>query len=233
MALVLPNTLAPGAYENAADYQADFVAVRNYLNGSLDGSVFADTASAQLSVDEFAIERRGSLSTAIQIPSTTVGGVTVMGRVPAIVMAASGILWVSATAYMDVETESIFGNGQYSYEIRLNGVTARSRFGAVPASGVSGGLLRYVSPDPITDGARHQIYTENTDPGIFSLFSTDGGGGSLPTSSILGTFLPIAVDPGAYTVDFIQKTESYTPGSLDQSGDTIRNAKLFVKSEAY
>lgn len=232
MPLTLPNTLQPGTYEDANALMTNFTAVKNYLNGSLDGSTPTTTAAAQLALDSSTIERRAMNAPLTAGGSTTVGTHSVLARASAITMPSAGVLWVAAAAFMDCTVETLLGNGTYTYMIRLNGVTVKSRFGTAPASGVSGGLLQVTDVHAPLDGSRYLVYTDDSDAGLSIMYSADGSTGE-PTSRILSAFIPISVDSGVYTVDLVQRVDTFSPGVWDQSGDIITAPRIYVKSEAF
>lgn len=218
--LTLPRTLVPGAFENVNDVQDNFVAIRTLVNGGLDGDNFSQATAEAVSASATNASRHGLGSTLLL--NVTTGSYVQLLRAPVVVMPTVGILHVSMFVTVTVSPST---TRLISYAIRLNGTTAKSRFGAVSAA--SGGLMEVTglgitSPGTPTGGI---LYTGNTDNGLDALLSTNGGGATQQTQPV-GVFVPIAVAAGSYVVDVVAKVDS---------GDDVgfANGKLWVKAEGF
>lgn len=218
--LTLPKTLTPGTFENVGDVQDNFTAIKTLVNGGLDGDNLAQASAEALGVSATNNVRRGLGSTSLLDISSSV--YVQLLRAPTVVMPTVGILHVSMLTACSV----VLGTGALiSYAVRLNGITARSRFGV--ASGVSGGLMEVtglgiISPGTVTGGI---LYTDNNDAGLGALLSTNGTGSTIQTQPV-GVFVPIAVSAGSYVVDVVAR--------VDSGSDVLFNSgSLRVRAEGF
>ena len=221
--LVPPNTLTPGTFEDVGDAQENFDAIQALVNGGLDGANLLPVTADQLSVSSTNNLRRGAGSVVgLSVP---VGSAyTLIMRAPTVVMPVSGVLHISALAITVVAS----GTAQsISFAIRLNGVTARSRFGVAPASGVSSGLMEITGLAVTSFGSPTgaALYTDTVDSGLSALVSTNGVATGITTQPT-GVFVPVSVAAGSYVVDFVARVDTGT--SLAFTEGSLR-----VKTEAF
>lgn len=215
-ALTIPKTLRPGDFENVNDVTDNFTAIRTLVNGGLDGDNLSQATDEALSLSGTNYPRRGR--TELHLLSVSLGATyTTVIRAPTVVIPTGGILHVSMTCWASITLST---TQVISYAIRLNGTTARSRFGV--ASGASGGLmevtgLSLASPGTPTGAL---LYTDITDISLGSTVSTNGSGAidTQPT----GAFVPIVVTPGAYVVDLVARVDSGTDVLFSQGALRVR-----------
>lgn len=217
--LTLPNTLTPGTFEDVGDVQENFVAIRSLVNGGLDGDNVSQATGEALSLSATNYPRRGRA--ALSLLDVGVGATyTQIIRAPAVVMPAAGILHVSMTCWAVVTG----GTTQViSYAIRLNGATARSRFGVAPASGASTGLMEITGLSIASPGTPTAalLFTDTTDTGLGSLISTNGTGGAVDAQPA-PAFAPIVVSAGACVVDLVARVDSGTDVLFYQGALRVR-----------
>lgn len=218
--LTLPRTLVPGAFENVNDVQDNFVAIRTLVNGGLDGDNFSQASAEALGVGATNAVRHGLGSTLLL--NVTTGSYVQLLRAPVVVMPTVGILHVS---FLVAVVVSLGTSSLISYAVRLNGTTAKSRFGSV--SGASTGLMEVTGLGVTSTGSPTGgvLYTGNTDNGLDALLSTNGTGAAQQTQPV-GVPVPIAVAAGSYVVDVVAK--------VDSGADVFfSNGKLYVKAEGF
>lgn len=225
--LVLPNTLTPGAYEDVGDVQENFTAIRSLVNGGLDGTNLSQTAGEQLGVSATNYPRRSSVSWLGTVPVTS-STYTQIGRAPVVTMPTAGVLHVALWTWC---RDTPGTGGTVSVCVQLNGVTARSRFGVAPASGVSSGRMELVGFGvPATTGhslgAYVLVHSDTTDTGLNYLASSNVGPvDNTAAGHPVGAFVPITVGPGNYVVDFMARA--------DTGGPYYFVGSMFTKTEAF
>lgn len=226
MALVIPNTLQPGTYEDAAALQADFAAVRSYLNGSLDGNSPTSTVAQQLSLDAASVNRRERATSWPNDPIVFGDPYKSVARLGPIEMVTGGVLHIGFRLAAQRSGAIPYGASTMDVALQLNGTIIRSRFGVAPASGASTGELSYIgAPFPASPGVDDHtlFFSQWTDSAIGILYAAT----DFPSGPISGAPIPVAVDPGTYVVDLVARVGSGNSNFFMNSPD------LYCKAEAF
>lgn len=226
--VTLPNTIAVGTPRDVTKVQANFIALRDAINGTLDGDNFSTATRQALSLTDSSNVRRGHslIATSESVAGLSYAALTTPDRVSSIVVPTNGVLHVS---YWAVMTKTAGGSAETgAFGLFLNGTQVKSRFGSAPASGASAGLFEYAT---VFSGfgatVSAAIFTDDNDAGTNILVSGNGGPVDDTTNGHAnGAFIPIQVAAGTYTVEMrFKKTSGATI--------TVANRRLLVKAEAY
>lgn len=224
----LTNSLAAGQPRDVTKIQQNFVDLRTAINGGLDGDNFTSATRQAMGLSDASNIRRGSavIATSQSIAGTSYAALTTPDRVSNVVVAANSLLLVS---YWCVGLKTVGGTSEtYSMGLFLNGTQVKSRFGIAPASGVSAGLFEQAGiAGGLAPTTSHCLFTANTDDGFDELFSGNGApADDTAAGHPVGTFVPIVVAAGTYTVEVrFKKTAGATA--------SIQSRRLYARSEAF
>jgi hypothetical protein len=94
--ITLPRTIVPGTPENAAHVQENDEAIRDVVNGSLDGDNLTATTASRLGLSSSSITRSGVLAIVTQETRTsaTYGLMTTADRIQNVALPTNGLLHV-------------------------------------------------------------------------------------------------------------------------------------------
>jgi hypothetical protein len=226
--LAYSTSLVGNTNENVANVQTMFNDARTVINGSLDADNLTAATRNALALTDATTVRRGKsiIATSESIAGTGYAALTTPDRVASVVIASNTLLLVS---YWCMMTKSVGGTAETaSVGLFLSGTQVKSRFGTLPASGVSEGFFQAARIfTGVASSAAAVAYTEIADSSMSYLASGSGGAADDTTNGhAVGAFVPIIVAAGTYTVEMrFLKTAGATVA--------VSNRRLYVKAETF
>ena len=195
----LPRTISPGVL--ASWVQENDEALRDGMNGELDGDNLTTSARQRVGLNDSTTTRAGLsyIATSEAIAGTTLAALATPDRVTNVVVATSGLLFVSVWARL-LKT---VGNASETASVGLflNGTQVKSQFGAVGSGSTGLFGTTGIIPSALVN-SEAAAFTSDTDTGMASLLSTAGSAVDNTTAGHpVGVFVPIVVAPGTYTVE--------------------------------
>lgn len=226
--LAYTNTLTAGQPENVSQVQQNFVDARTVLNGGIDGANLSTAAKDAIGLSDATTVRRGKsiIATTENIAGAGYATLTTPDRVASLVVPANAVVWVS---YWCEFLKTAGGAGESgSAGLFFGANQVKSRFGVLPASGVSAGLFEAaIVLGGVAAGQAAVVFTDFVDAGMAALISATGEPVDDTTNGHpVGAFVPVVVAAGTYTIEMrFKKTAGATVA--------ISKRRLYCKVEAF